>query len=346
MKVGIVGANGYSGVELIRLLSQHPHVDIDMLISHSTSGTHIHEIYPHLCGICEKKLEQADADEIAKRVELVFFSTPAGVSQGLIPELIEKGIRCIDISGDFRLKEAEQYEKWYGRECVANPDVLQQAVYGLSEFTREQISVAKLIANPGCFPTATLLGILPAVELGLIAPHTIIIDGKSGVSGAGRGAKQANMYSEVNESIKAYKLGSHQHIPEIEQAITEVAQQDVKVTFSTHLVPMTRGILCTIYAELKASQSSEAIIEAYKSFYASSPFVRIRELGHWPTTKEVLGSNYCDIGLLADERTNRLTVVSVIDNVVKGASGQAIQNMNILCGWDENTGLTMTPVYP
>ena len=346
MKVGIVGANGYSGVELIRLLAQHPHIEIEMLISHSTSGTPIHEIYPHLSGICEKTLEKAEAEEIAKRVELVFFATPAGVSQKLIPDLINKGLTCIDLSGDFRLKDSEIYETWYKRECTAQSEYLQQAVYGLTEWNRRQIEEARLIANPGCYPTATLLGVLPALKLGLIDPDTIIIDGKSGVSGAGRSVTQGNMYSEVNESVKAYKLGSHQHIPEIEQAIAAVTEKDVKVSFTTHLVPMTRGILCTIYANLKGSHSSEEISEAYKQFYEDHPFVRIRETGNWPTTKEVKGSNYCDIALYVDERTKRLTIVSVIDNVVKGASGQAIQNMNVLYGWEETTGLQLTPIYP
>ncbi|GGE29331.1 N-acetyl-gamma-glutamyl-phosphate reductase [Pullulanibacillus camelliae] len=346
MKIAIVGANGYSGVELIRLLSQHPHIEIEMLVSHSTSGTAINAIYPHLTGICELELEKAGAEEIAERAELVFFATPAGVSQGLAPQLLDKGITCIDLSGDFRLRQPKAYEQWYKRPFVARETDLEKGVYGLSEINRDAIKSAQLIANPGCYPTATLLGVLPAVQMGLIDLHSIIIDGKSGVSGAGRSAKQGNMYSEINESVKAYKLGAHQHIPEIEQGIEVIAGSETHVTFSTHLMPMTRGIMCTIYAGLKEARSTQQIIEDYKEFYQSDSFVRVRNEGIWPATKEVSGSNYCDIGIFADERVPRLTIVSVIDNLVKGAAGQAIQNMNIICGWDETTGLAQTPIYP
>ncbi|TCP28719.1 N-acetyl-gamma-glutamyl-phosphate reductase [Scopulibacillus darangshiensis] len=345
MKVGIIGANGYSGVELIRLLKQHPNVDIEMLISHSTSGKNVKELYPHLSEVCEKTLESIDVQDVSDRVDLLFFATPSGVSQGLVPKFINKGVPCIDLSGDFRLKDPDAYTKWYQKQGADRSD-LEQAVYGLAEINHKEIKEAKLIANPGCYPTASLLGILPAIKMGITQPDTLIIDGKSGISGAGRGVSIGSHFCEVNENIKAYKLGSHQHIPEIEQTIQDNAGIDTNISFSPHLVPMTRGIMCTIYADLKQQLSTEEIVGYYKDFYHKSHFVRVREPGVWPATKEVYGSNYCDIGLIADSRTNRLTVVSVIDNVVKGASGQAVQNMNLLNGWDEWTGLNLTPVYP
>ncbi|WP_085524245.1 N-acetyl-gamma-glutamyl-phosphate reductase [Tuberibacillus sp. Marseille-P3662] len=345
MKAGIIGANGYGGVELIRLLEQHPFVQIEMLISHSTSGMTITELYPHLTDICEQTLEDVDVESIPGRVDLMFFATPPGVSQKLVPPLLEQGVICIDLSGDFRLKDPEEYTEWYHRPA-AQQAYLNRAVYGLAEINQDLIKTAQLIANPGCYPTAALLGLLPAVKSGFIDPKTVIIDGKTGISGAGRNPSITSHFSEVNENFKAYKLGAHKHTPEIEQLMTQELGQSAKVTFSTHLVPMTRGIMCTIYADLKQHLSTSDIVNNYQLFYESDPFVRIRETGLWPGTKDVYGSNDCDISIMADERTNRLTIVSVIDNLVKGASGQAVQNMNLLNGWDVRTGLKQTPVYP
>ncbi|RYM06700.1 N-acetyl-gamma-glutamyl-phosphate reductase [Sporolactobacillus sp. THM7-7] len=345
MKAGIVGANGYSGIELIRLLTNHPSVEVEMLISHSTSGSDIQSLYPHLSGILERKLEDFDANELARRTDVVFFATPAGVSKDLLPECLERGLICIDLSGDFRLRDPEAYQSWYHRP-PADHGLLQDAVYGLSEINRRQIAGASFIANPGCYPTAALLGLAPAIKDGAIDLNSIIIDGKSGVSGSGRKAAIGNIYSEVNESVKAYKIGAHQHTPEIEQAIEAMSGQSETITFTTHLIPMTRGLMCTIYATLAKGYSTREFIQKYEQFYEKSPFVRIRPLGTWPATKDVVGSNYCDIGLNADGRARRLTIVSVIDNVVKGAAGQAIQNLNIIKGWDEQEGLKLTPVYP
>ncbi|MFC7393801.1 N-acetyl-gamma-glutamyl-phosphate reductase [Scopulibacillus cellulosilyticus] len=345
MKAGIIGANGYSGVELIRFLINHPNVEIEMLISHSTSGKNVKELYPHLSKVCEKPLENVDVDEVAEKVDLLFFATPSGVSQNLVPEFLDKGLTCIDLSGDFRLNDPEKYTKWY-QKPAADQSYLQQAVYGLSEFYKEQIKNAKLIANPGCYPTAALLGILPAAKMGLVDLETLIIDGKSGASGAGRGVSLGSHFCEVNENVKAYKVGVHQHTPEIEQTIQSITGEQTNLSFTPHLIPMTRGIMCTVYASLKKPLSTEEAVEHYKQFYESDHFVRVREPGYWPATKEVYGSNYCDIGIVSDERTNRLMIISVIDNVVKGASGQAIQNMNLMNGWEEWTGLTLTPAYP
>ncbi|RYL94367.1 N-acetyl-gamma-glutamyl-phosphate reductase [Sporolactobacillus sp. THM7-4] len=345
MKAGIVGANGYSGMELIRLLINHPSVDIGLLVSHSTSGSEIQSLYPHLSGVLDRKLADFDPDELAEHTDVVFFATPAGISKDLLPECLKRGLICIDLSGDFRLKKPEEYESWY-HQSPADASLLQDAVYGLPEVNRRQIEKARFIANPGCYPTAAILGLAPAIKDSAIDTGSIIIDGKSGVSGSGRKAVPGNLYSEVNESVKAYKLGAHQHTPEIEQAIEAMSGQHQPITFTTHLIPMTRGLMCTIYATLAKGYSTKELIERYERFYEKAPFVRIRPLGTWPATKEVVGSNYCDIGLNVDGRARRLTIVSVIDNVVKGAAGQAIQNLNIIRGWDEKSGLGLTPVYP
>ncbi|WP_100489464.1 N-acetyl-gamma-glutamyl-phosphate reductase [Sporolactobacillus pectinivorans] len=345
MKAGIVGANGYSGIELIRLLMNHPFVELEMLVSHMTKGSAISDVYPHLSGLLDRPLEEFDADKLAERTDVVFFATPAGVSKDLLPECLKRGLICIDLSGDFRLKDPEAYKIWY-HHTPADGSLLRDAVYGLTEVNRRRIEGAQFIANPGCYPTATLLGLAPALEDGAIDPGSIIIDGKSGVSGSGKQVVLGNLYSEVNESVKAYKLGTHKHLPEIEQEIAELSGKDYPVTFTTHLMPMTRGLMCTVYATLKKGYSTREFLEIYENYYEKSPFVRIRPIGTWPATKEVVGSNFCDIGLAVDGRTRRLTIVSVIDNVVKGAAGQAIQNLNIIKGWDEQTGLKFTPIYP
>lgn len=345
MKTAIIGATGYSGVELIRLLLQHPFVNIHSVVSTSAEGKSMGEIYPHLSNVITHELKALDVEQIAAQVELVFFATPSGVSKDLIPTFLKKGVKCIDLSGDFRLQDAQEYERWY-KHTAPDSGALQQAVYGLSEINDEQICDASLIANPGCYPTATLLALIPALQEQWIDPQSIIIDGKSGVSGAGRSLTLNTMYAEVNENIKAYKLGVHQHVPEIEQMLASVSAKDIRVSFSTHLIPMTRGIMCTIYTNLIVEKSTQDVIDYYQEFYKDHPFVRIRPEGIWPATKEVYSSNYCDLGFLVDSRTNRLTIVSVIDNVVKGAAGQAIQNMNLIYGWDVRTGLQCTPVYP
>lgn len=345
MKAGIVGANGYSGMELIRLLRNHPSVHVEMVVSHATQGAAASDVMPHLTGILDQPLEAFDPEQLAERVDVVFFATPAGVSKDLLPECLKRSLICIDLSGDFRLKEPGNYETWY-HHSAADPSLLKEAVYGLSEVNRRQIEGARFIANPGCYPTASLLGLAPALKDGAIDPESIIIDGKSGESGSGRKAMIGSLFSEVNENVRAYKLGKHQHTPEIEQEIAEIGGQEAAITLTTHVIPMTRGLMTTIYANLKKGYSSKEFLELYRHYYEKSPFVRIRPLGTWPATKEVFGSNYCDIGLNVDGRTRRLTIISVIDNVVKGAAGQAIQNLNIIKGWDERTGLELAPVYP
>lgn len=345
MKAAIIGGTGYGAIELIRLLHKHPFLEVGSVISNSQAGENFQDVYPHLTGIIEQPLEKFDPEFIAEHNSIVFLATPSGVSKNLVPSLVEKGIKCIDLSGDLRLRSGAEYEKWY-KHAPAEETILQRAVYGLSELYPEAVKRASVIANPGCYPTATLLGLMPMIKTNSIDVDSIIIDAKSGVSGAGRGLSLTSHYAEINENIRAYKLGAHQHIPEIEQLLQDESGQPIPITFTTHLVPMTRGIMATMYLKLTESVSTAEIIDIYRRFYLNKPFVRIRNEGNLPTTKEVLGSNYCDIGLHVDPRTNMLTVISVIDNLVKGASGQAIQNANLLNGWDEGSGLTDISLYP
>lgn len=336
MNISIIGATGYSGIELIRLLHNHPQANVTSLFASSQAGKEMTEVFPHLTNIAHYPLEEIDINATA---EWVFIATPSGISSKLVPSLLEAGRKVIDLSGDFRLP-ADAYETWYGKK-TADESYLKQAVYGLPEWFKEEIEKAQLIANPGCYPTASALGLAPAMPY--IDPKSIIIDAKSGVSGAGRAASLATHYGEVNESLAAYKVAKHQHTPEIEQTLHRIHQQNPVISFTPHLVPMTRGILCTMYATITKEVNFQ---ELYQSTYEEKPFVRIRPQGSHPRTKEVYGSNYCDIAIHVDPRTNRLVILSVIDNVVKGASGQAVQNMNIMAGLDETTGLTLSPVFP
>ncbi|SEN63728.1 N-acetyl-gamma-glutamyl-phosphate reductase [Paenibacillus sophorae] len=345
LRAAIVGSTGYGGVELIRLLQGHPKVEITSVISSSSAGAPIEEGFPHLTGVLSRNLDGVDAAEMKERADVVFTATPAGVSAKLVPQLLEAGLKVVDLSGDFRLKDGGEYERWY-KHPAPQESYLEQAVYGLCEVFGERVAGAEFISNPGCYPTATLLGLIPAVKAGWIKSDSIIVDAKSGVSGAGRGVNVGVHYAEVNENFKAYKINKHQHIPEIEQALTEIAGEAVTVTFTTHLVPMTRGIMTTIYAGMTGDYSEQDFIELYRSYYEGRSFVRVRNAGIWPATKEVSGSNYCDIGFAADARTGRITIISVIDNLVKGAAGQAIQNLNLMMGWEETLGLGYTPVYP
>ncbi|MEB3102359.1 N-acetyl-gamma-glutamyl-phosphate reductase [Ferviditalea candida] len=345
LRVAIVGSTGYGGVELIRLLLQHPKVTIASVISSSNSGVSIAEGFPHLQEILSDELDPIDIDLIKGKADVVFTATPSGVSTELIPRLLEAGLKVIDLSGDFRLKSGELYGQWY-KHKAAEPQYLERAVYGLAELFGEEARGVDFISNPGCYPTAAALGLAPALAAGWIDPDSVIIDAKSGVSGSGRGLNLSAHFSEVNENFSVYKVNRHQHIPEIEQTLSLIAGREITVTFTTHLVPMTRGIMCTMYGSLNGDRTEEDLIELYRKYYEGRPFVRIRGKGKWPATKEVAGSNYCDIGFAADRRTGRLTIISVIDNIVKGAAGQAVQNLNLMMGWDEQTGLRLTPIFP
>lgn len=346
LKVAIVGSTGYGGVELIRLLLQHPHVEITSVISSTHAGEPFTDSFPHLTGIMNDTLDPVDVDLLKDKAELIFTATPAGVSTEIVPKFLDAGFKVIDLSGDFRIKDRAVYEQWYKRKA-ADQSYIDKAVYGLVEVFGDDVRGANFISNPGCYSTTTMLGLAPALAAGWIDPKSIIVDAKSGVSGAGRGKSLRTHYSEVNENFFAYKLNKHQHIPEIEQTLSKVAGQEVVITFTTQVAPMTRGIMSTIYANvLEEGRREDEFIDLYRKYYEGRKFMRIRNKGIWPATKEVTGSNYCDIGFAYDERTGRITIISVTDNVVKGAAGQAIQNLNIMMGWDETTGLLLTPVFP
>lgn len=343
MKAVIIGATGYGGAELIRLLMHHPQLEISGLVSSSQVGKEIKKIYPHLHHL-PYLLDALDVESIADRGDLIFFATPAGVSSKWAPLFVEKGKIVIDLSGDFRLHEESLYQSWYGKPS-APKNWLDRAVYGLSEWFRDNIAHANLIANPGCYPTAILLALAPLLEAGWIKSDSIIIDAKSGVTGGGRTAHPSMIYSELNENLRPYKVDRHQHIPEIEQFSTYFAKQDIKVNFTPHLVPMNRGILVTLYMEPVAHVTVKELQQLYQETYQTAPFVRVMSEG-WPQTKQVQGSNFCDIGFHLDERTGRLILLSAIDNLMKGAAGQAVQNANIRLGYAEETGLMFTPLYP
>lgn len=345
MKVAIIGVTGYGGLELVRLLTNHPNLHIHSIHSSSQNEYKLADIYPHLGNYVVQDLESIDIPKIANQVDVVFTATPSGISSQIIPEFLKYDVNVIDLSGDFRLKDPDTYTAWYKHPAPSRND-LAKGVYGLPEWNKEAIINSHFIANPGCYPTATLLGLAPLVKHDLIDVNSIIIDAKSGVSGAGKSLSRTTHFAETHENFRIYKVNQHQHIPEIEQVLKDWNENIPFVTFSTHLVPMTRGIMATIYANVKATNlTSDSLVNLYKNSYEDSPFVRIRKPGQFPATKEVYGTNYCDIGISLDERTSRITVVSVIDNLVKGAAGQAIQNANILFGWDEKTGLEHVPLY-
>lgn len=345
MKVAIIGATGYGGAELVRILHNHPRVSIHSIHASSLYGEPLANSYPHMQTLVNNRIEEVDMNKLATEVDLVFTATPSGIARDIAPQFIEHGVKVIDISGDFRIKDRSQYSEWYGLEA-ANEQLLNEAVYGLTEWMTEDLSDTRIIANPGCFPTGILLGLLPLVNEDVVEENSIIIDAKTGVSGAGKGISPATHYAETNDNFKIYKANEHQHTPEIEQGLRMLNENIGPITFSPHLAPMTRGIMATMYVNAKRPMTKEQVLELFKERYKNDFFVRVRELGQFPTTKEVSGSNFCDIGVTYDERTNRITVVTVIDNLVKGASGQAVQNMNKLIGIDEKTGIDFMPVYP
>lgn len=345
MKVSIIGATGYGGAELIRLLHNHSIVEKITVHSSSQVGLDISESYPQFSELIDLDLQTINIEKIANEANYVFLATPSGISTELTPKLLEKGAKVIDLSGDFRFNDPSIYESWYKKPPAAKR-WLDKAVYGLTEINRHQIKDADLIANAGCFPTATILGLYPLLKQIEIEPDCLIVDAKSGVSGAGRNNNLVTSYAEMNDNFKIYKVNQHQHIPEIEQALLALNSKLKPMKFSTHLVPMTRGIMATIYCKPMKQVDENELRQLYKTFYEKDPFVRVRRLGEYPATKEVYGSNYCDIGITYDERTGWITIVSVIDNLMKGAAGQAIQNMNLMLGVGETTGLEQLPIFP
>ncbi len=344
LKVGVVGATGYTGLELVRLLIGHPQVKLSHLTSEGYSGKAISQVFPFLRGIVDLQLSQLRPEEVAEVTDFIFTALPHGISQRVVPSLVALGKRVVDLSADFRLRDGAIYERHYGPHGAK--ELLKEAVYGLPELNREAIEGARLVANPGCYPTAAILSLAPLLREGWVEPEGIIIDAKSGVSGAGRGLSMTTHYCEANESCQAYQVGIHRHTPEMEQELSLLAGQPVTITFTPHLIPMNRGILTTVYATLKTFRSSSQLNGLFLEFYKDSPFVRIIPPGEQPNTAHVKGSNFLDLGLFLDERTGRVIVVSALDNLVKGGAGQAIQNMNIMCGFDQATGLGINPCFP
>lgn len=343
MKVGIIGATGYGGLELIRFLHQHKEVERIEVFTSSDEGALFSAKFPHVSGLYEQPLEKIDYDVLGD-FNVVFASTPSGVSSKLFPPLLHKGPKLIDLSGDFRLKNLSDYEHWYKKE-PAPQEAVDASVYGLTEWNAEQVKSASLIANPGCYPTAVLLSLLPLIKNKLIDPSFLVVDAKSGVSGAGNKPSQGTHFSETNENFSIYKINEHQHIPEIEQAIEMFAGVKTTISFNTHLVPMTRGILATSYAKAEAGVTQATLTKCLQDTYANHPFVRVIEDAASIGTNRVKGSNFCDVFAKLDERTGRVTVVGVIDNLVKGAAGQAIQNMNVQMNFEQTTGLNVVPLF-
>jgi len=345
LKVAVVGASGYTGVELLRILHCHPEVAVTCVTSEQSAGKRVSALFPSLRGRCDHVLENLEPVRVAEKADLIFTALPHKAAMEVVPTFLKLKKRVVDLSADYRLQDATEYEKWY--EPHMSPALLKKAVYGIPELRRQKIASAQLVANPGCYPTSIILGLAPLIKKGVIDLATIIADSKSGVSGAGRSAKVDSLYCEVNDGFKAYGVGGvHRHIPEIEQELSLLAGMKLAITFTPHLVPMDRGILSTIYARPLKKMTTEQILALYDEFYHGEAFVRILPAGQFPSTAFVRGSNFCDIGLTVDQRTGRVIVVSAIDNLVKGASGQAVQNMNVMCGFPENLGLEGLALFP
>lgn len=345
IKVGIIGSTGYAGGELVRLLMQREDVKIVWYGSRSYVGEEYASIYQNMFQIVDDKCLDDNMEELADQADVVFTATPQGFCASLVNEEILSKVKIIDLSADFRIKDVDTYEKWY-KIKHPTPEYIKEAVYGLPEINRDAVKKARLIANPGCYPTCSFLSIYPLVKEGLIDPNTVIIDAKSGTSGAGRGAKVDNLYCEVNESIKAYGVATHRHTPEIEEQLSYAAGKPVVINFTPHLVPMDRGILITAYASLTKDVSYEEVKAVYDAYYADEYFVRVLNKDVTPQTRWVKGSNFVDVNFKIDPRTNRIIMMGAMDNLVKGAAGQAVQNMNLMFGLAENTGLKLVPMFP
>ena len=345
IKVGIIGATGYAGGELVRLLLGHKEAEIEWYGSRSYVDQKYAKVYQNMFQLVDDRCLDDNMEEMAKQVDVIFTATPQGLCASLVNDDILNKVKVIDLSADFRIKDAAVYEEWYGIEHKAK-QYLDEAVYGLCEINREAVKKARLVANPGCYPTCSILSIYPLLKEGLIDPSTVIIDAKSGTSGAGRGAKVDNLFCEVNENIKAYGVATHRHTPEIEQELSLAAGEPVTISFTPHLVPMQRGILVTAYASLKREVTWEEVKEVYDRYYDKERFVRVLDQDVCPQTRWVEGSNYVDVGFKIDPRTKRSIMMGAMDNLVKGAAGQAVQNMNLVFGLDEAEGLRMAPLFP
>ncbi|MBL0224418.1 MAG: N-acetyl-gamma-glutamyl-phosphate reductase [Geobacteraceae bacterium] len=345
LNVAIVGASGYTGLELIRILYCHPEVAVTCLTSEQSAGRKISDIFPTLRGRCDLILENLEPVRVAEKADLIFTALPHKAAMEVVPTFLKLGRHVIDLSADYRLSDPDVYGAWY--EPHLNPANLKKAVYGLPEVRRAKIRGARLVANPGCYPTSVILALAPLLKKGLIKTGDIIADSASGVTGAGRAAKVDSLYCEVNEGFRAYGAGGvHRHTPEIEQELSLLAGEKLIITFTPHLVPMDRGILSTVYATPLKATTTEKLVRLYEEAYKGEPFVRVLPAGTLPGTASVRGSNFCDIAPLVDRRSGRIIVISAIDNLVKGASGQAVQNMNLVCGFPETMGLEGLGLFP
>lgn len=351
IKAGIIGSTGYAGGELVRILMNHKEVEIKWYGSRSYIDKKYYQVYRNMFEIVEDICKDDNLAELAEQVDVIFTATPQGFLAGVLTEEILQKVKIVDLSADYRIKDVSVYEKWYGIEHKS-PQFIEEAVYGLCEINRDKITTqTRLIANPGCYTTCSILTAYPMVKEGLIDPNTLIVDAKSGTSGAGRGAKVPNLYCEVNESIKAYGVASHRHTPEIEEQLGYACGSEVLLNFTPHLVPMNRGILVTEYAKLNKKADGtyptyEEVKAVYDKYYAREKFVRVLDKGECPETKWVEGSNYVDVNFVIDERTGRIIMMGALDNLVKGAAGQAVQNMNLLFGLKESEGLELVPCFP
>lgn len=343
----IIGVTGYTGMELLRILSAHPGFEIAAVTSRSNAGVALQDIYPHLLGTACATLPITipEPEMVARDSELVFLAVPHSKAMGMAASFLEQGVKVVDLSADFRINDPQTYTRWYDVEHK-HPELLEKAVYGIPEINQQKIAPASLVANPGCYPTSVILGLYPALKKGLIKPEGILVDSKSGTSGAGKTPKVENLFCEVADSFRAYSLGRHRHTPEMEQELSRAAGTDIIISFSPHLVPMSRGILSTCYALPDRKISEDEIRQIYKNFYRDNPWVRIMPRGKLPETRWVRGTMFCDLGIVLDERSGRLIVVSCIDNLFRGASGQAVANANIMCGMDPGTGLEQLPLMP
>lgn len=345
LKAAICGGSGYTGIELLRILARHPRVTVTAVTSEKSAGRPLTDLFPHLHAYRGLVYEQMEKERLLPKADLFFLALPHAASQEAVDYFFGKGKRVIDLSADYRLADAKTYETWYG-VTHQYPRTLSKAVYGLPEIHRGKIRKARLIANPGCYPTSAILGLMPAVKNRLIDVSAIVVDSKSGTSGAGRKADVAVSFCEVNEGFKAYGIGTHRHTPEIEQEISALAKQKVTLDFTPHLLPVDRGILTTIYGKMAQKVTQEKVFALYQKAYKDEPFVRLLPPGVYPNIKNVRGSNFCEMGLKINNRTNTLIIVTAIDNLVKGAAGQAVHNMNIMMGYDETDGLDSIALFP
>ncbi|MDI6776424.1 MAG: N-acetyl-gamma-glutamyl-phosphate reductase [Syntrophales bacterium] len=344
LKIGIYGASGYTGQELLRLLLRHPEAEVVALTSRRFKGIPVSDVYPIFVGLTNLIFHDASPEDVASVADVIFLALPHGVSMKVAPIFLKTGKKVIDLSADFRLRDVKSYEQWYGKHTAQ--DIIEQTVYGIPELYRDAVRKARFVANPGCYPTSVILGLAPVLKEKWIDSASIIVDAKSGTSGAGREPQVGSLFCEVNEGFKAYKIGQHRHTPEMEQELSRLAGHDIRISFTPHLLPINRGILSTIYATLQKDVTTAELLDLYQAFYRGEKFVRVYSAGTFPNISSVRGSNYCDIGIVTDKRTKRVIIISAIDNLIKGASGQAIQNMNLVCGINEETGLDMAPLFP